>query len=267
MPHQLFSCSLLSTGPESIRGGDTSAFSLPSESATPCTSNMSLATTITSKPSPRRGFQARATSTHETGQIRRTIEIVSTLLQKMSIACHQMSNRSSSVDSIRATDEIKRNYLQLMTMQNRDVRSVVEAFIVGVVDMPLTRQVSAEEGQVGAKNIVTMPPSQAQQSKLVIETLCVAADGKPGATPGTWQNMFSPSTHDMQSARIEPDDEEYEDDLRRTEGSNDYDDEEERRDAPEDSMREGSNGSVPLRNMVYYSWGAAELTATPLLKL
>lgn len=254
------------TGPETLRGGDTSLFSLPSESATPCTSNVSLATTITSKPSPYRRNQPQSSSTQEAGHIRRTIEIVSTLLQKLTTACHEMANRKSPQDAIRATEGIKRNYLQLMTMKNQDIRSVVDAFIVGVTDMPLTRAVSVEEDQACLREqpIVSMPPPQAiSQSATQMQYV---VKGNVATAPGHWQDMFSPCTDDLQSVPIEPDDECEADDLRRTVGSNDYDEETEDRDAPEEGRREGSSGSdqsVPLQNMIFYSWGGAEMMTTP----
>jgi len=184
----------------------------------------------------------------------------------MTIACHQMADRKTSEDSIRATEEIKRNYLQLMTMKNQDARCVVEAFIVDTANLTLTRAVSVDEDQVGAREqpIVTMPLPQAS-FKSATQTLC-ASNNKIATTSGTWQDMFSPCTDDMKSVPIEPDDEYEADDLRRTVGSNDYDDQAEKRDAAEDGRREGNSGSeqsVQLQNMVFYSWGAAELAATP----
>lgn len=180
----------------------------------------------------------------------------------MTLACHLLVKRGSPEDSIRATEEIKRNYLQLMTMKNQDVRYVVESFIVEAPTMPLTRAVSVEDDQVGVEReqiIANMPLPQGYSNNTA-ETLYVM--NKIAMTAGSWQDMFSPCTQDMESVPIE-----YEqDDLRRTAGSNDYDDQVEERDAPEDGRRERSPSeqSVPLRNMVYYAWGAAELSATPM---
>lgn len=248
------------TGPSIVRGGDTSVFSLPSDSATPCTSNVSLATTITSQPSGR-GTQARSKPTHEAGQIRRSIEIISTLLQKMSVACNSMANRTSAEDSIRATEEIKRNYLQLMTMKNQDVRCVVDAFIVGISSMPLARAVSVEDDQPVTRDhpIVTMPESNSKPN--TNEMIC-ASRGKIAMAPGTWQDMFSPCTDDMASVPIETDEEYEADDLRRTVGSNDYDDNAEERDAPEETREESP---IPLQNMVYYSWGGTYISCFDLV--
>ena len=223
-------------------------FSLPSESTTPHTSNMSMATTITSKPSPYRSTRSTV-PTHVAGQIRRTIEIVSTLLEKMSLACHKLANDPSSEDVIRATEEIKRNYLQLTALKSQDVRSVVDTFFVvdTTGEMPLARQVSSDEEYVQEQ---VVPPEPVIYNSV--------------------NNMFSPCSMDMQSSRIEPDDvEEYEDDdLRRQVGSNDYDDQVEERDAAPDDVDMLDNGktTVRLENMVYYQWGASELMTTPLPK-
>ena len=185
-------------------------------------------------------------------------------MQKMTNACHEIANHKSSQDAIRATEEVKRNYLQLMTMKNQDIRSIVDAFIVGVSDMPLTRAVSVEEDQACLREqpIVTMPLQQAA-SKRTAQMHYVLNNMGPA---GQWQDMFSPCTADMKSVPIEPDEECEEDDLRRTTGSNDYDEQSEERDAPEEERREGSSDSdqsVPLQNMVFYSWGAAEMMTTP----
>lgn len=172
----------------------------------------------------------------------------------MSNACHDVVNRSSSQDSIRATEEIKRDYLQLMTMKNQDVRGVVDAFVVELANIPLTRAVSVEEDQVAVREqpIVTMSVPAPSNSKPATEMIIVA-NGKTAMTPAMWQDMFSPCTDDMKSVPIEPEEEYEDDDLRRTVGSNDYDDQAEERDAPE--AREESHESVPLRNMVYNTWG------------
>lgn len=207
---------------------------------------MSMATTITSKPSLYRG--TRSTPTHV--QVRRTIEIVTTILQKMSLACHKLANHASSEDVIRATEEIKRNYLQLTALKSQDVRSVVDAFFVVETsgEMPLARQVSSDEEYVREQ---VVPPSEPMIYNSV-------------------NNMFSPCSMDMQSSRIEPDDiEEYEDDdLRRQVGSNDYDEQVEERDAApdDDMMLDSGEMPVQLENMVYYQWGASELMTTPLPK-
>lgn len=187
----------------------------------------------------------------------------------MSTACQQLVKQSSSQDSIRATEEIKRNYLQLMAMKNQDIRSVVEIFIVEEPPMPLMRAVSIEEDQVPFKRreqatITNMPLPQGYPNNAA-ETLCVM--NKIASTTGSWQDMFSPCTDDMKSVPIETDEEYEADDLRRTVGSNDYDDQAEERDAPEDDDRRESSpseDSAPLRSMVYYAWGGAELSATPM---
>jgi hypothetical protein len=193
------------------------------------------------------------------GQIRRTIEIISTLLQKMSLACLKLASKPTSQDVIRATEEIKRNYLQLVVLSSQDVKSVVDAFVVvdTLKELPLARQVSADEDHVQEEqNWYSVPPPEP-----TIFNYSVMGN-----------KMFFPcSTVDIQSSRIEPDDvEEYEDDdLRRQVGSNDYDDDVEERDAPDDDdMRDGSDETpVCLEHMPYYSqWGAAEMSTTSFRK-
>lgn len=222
---------------------------------------MSMATTITTKPSPYRDNQ-RSTSSHDAGQIRRTIEITCTLLQKMSSACHRIGE-----DSIRATEEIKRYYMQLMVLKHQDLRSVVDAFVAEeTIDLPIARQVSVDEEYAQTQIVPARSVLVDQPTQRVVHV-------KTGPA------LFSPCTVDMQSVRIETDDEvddeyeaddevddEYEeDDLRRQVGSTDYGDVTEERDEPDEDMGDPRT-EAHMENMSYYTWGASELARTPYRK-
>ena len=140
-----------------------------------------------------------------------------------------------------------------MMLNNRDVRSVVDAFVVDIVDVPIVRQVSADDEHVGAER----PAVVFKQAKPLVY---VIGGAKNISTPAN--SMFSPCTDDMNTVMIEPDvEDEYEDDLRRQTGSVDLDDKEEQRDGPEDMC---DDESLPLdRSLAFYSWGASELLTTP----
>ena len=145
-------------------GGDTSVFSLPadSDSATPMTSNKSvatsIATSITTLPNSARFHRPTGQNHPSNGlQIRRTIEIYSSLLQNLSLACLRLidlstknGTSSSSCDfkesSIRVTEELKRYYLQIMAMEMDDLRSLANAFRFDVTSsrLDITRQVSQD---------------------------------------------------------------------------------------------------------------------------
>jgi hypothetical protein len=139
--------------PETVRGGDTSVFSLPSDSAeTPMTSNVSLTTTITSAVTTPHKDRSRHQKSAPNGlQLRRTIEILSTILHKMAVACLGLSKINSepwnlgAEASIRLTEDIKRNYLQLLAVKQEDVRALVNAFELYLPPLAITREVSKDD--------------------------------------------------------------------------------------------------------------------------
>jgi hypothetical protein len=139
--------------PETVRGGDTSVFSLPSDSAkTPMTSNVSLTTTITSAVTTPFKDRARRQKSAPNGlQLRRTIEILSTILHKMAVACVGLSNINSepwnlgAEASIRLTEDIKRNYLQLLAVKQEDVKALVNAFSPATDDMQTKNSIERDD--------------------------------------------------------------------------------------------------------------------------
>jgi hypothetical protein len=107
--------------------GDTLLFSLPSESAaedgTPHTSNVSLTTTITSavsfdKHSRHNGYPSNRVN------MRRALEAVSTLFDRLSATCLKLVNLKSTKSDrfIKFVEEIKWVYLQLLTLSVEDLR-------------------------------------------------------------------------------------------------------------------------------------------------
>jgi hypothetical protein len=270
--------------PETVRGGDTSVFSLPSDSGqeTPMTSNVSLTTTITSAVTTNFNDRTRHQTSAPNGlQLRRTIEILSTILHKMAVACLGLSEREingqawnlGAQASIRLTEDIKRNYLQLLAVKKEDVKALVDAFELYLPALAITREVSCDleddyqpqASSQGQRQAMLPPPpvlmrfapgaawdlsrSELTEEHRVVPLPCNAQ--RMNRTPlyrGSG-DIFSPSTDDMQTRNsIEADDDEDEgtyidecdyDDLRRTVGSNDYCDDEELRDGPVGNERDG----------------------------
>jgi hypothetical protein len=156
--------------PKTVRGGDTSVFSLPSDSAraeTPMTSNVSLTTTITSAVTTPFKDRARNQRCAPNGlQLRRTIEILSTILHKMAVACVGLSKIHGYLGNeatIRLIEDIKRNYLQLLAVKQEDVKALVNAFELHLPPLAITREVStdAEDEPQGSSQAMTqiLPPS------------------------------------------------------------------------------------------------------------
>ena len=210
-------------GPDTIRGGDTSLFSLPEESITPHTSNLSMATTITSKPPSPANHQAHKTS------LRRTLDILGLLVHKLSSACQKLvvdpsnSNKKkkkvTAQTTIRATEEMKRIYLTIMAIPNCDLILVSDAFYPTGIMPPLIRTVSLDEDTPGEggplPQVCVLPRIHADDDDK-------ENDEEPRLNLLNSFDDFAASKHDGPT-RIMMDDY-YEDDLRRTVGSNDYDD-------------------------------------------
>lgn len=211
-------------------------FSLPSESTTPHTSNMSMSSSITTMLSPTR--RSRKHMVENASSIRRITEIVGTLLQKMTIACNKIIHKH---DVVRAIEEVKRNYLQLLALNRGDLTNFVDGFILeeghgeNKEPVSIVRQVSHDENEILPK----VPPSLGlyfleSSRQLMCE---FELDESKGA-------MFSPNSDDMRTATVVEDDaydvdDEFEyDDLRRTIGSNDYDGGEMAREGPDQIDRE-----------------------------
>eukprot|EP00977_Amphora_coffeiformis_P002067 scaffold392_cov177-Amphora_coffeaeformis.AAC.11 len=225
------------------RGSDTSLFTLPSgsdQTQTPMTSNVSFSTTIASSKQTSRQPHLRVDGL----QVRHTIEVLSSLLHKLSLSCIALANMNQleTGKTVRITKQIKRYYQQLLAVDHNLLRSLVDAFAFEIALPELTQLVSnddeiEENGQVGgcaineARAVVVPPPRVIRNSFPHARTQT--------ASPRTG-DFFSPQTMDMMSDRVTPSTvpEEY-DDLRRQVGSVDYDDDDwEVREGPDACERE-----------------------------
>lgn len=142
--------------PATLRGGDTSLFSLPSESAadnTPHTSNVSCTTTITSAFSPeKQGFNFQQKN------LRQTTETIISLFDRLGAACIKLMGEtfSGSNVSIMATEEITRIYMQLQTVSVNKLEALVDSFELDVLSLPISRMTSSGSPR-GAVNTSTAP--------------------------------------------------------------------------------------------------------------
>jgi len=98
---------------------------------TPMTSNVSVGTSITSTVTPPR---RSAKESNVNGLlVRRTIEVYTTLLQKLTQCCTKLRAGGngwtlSVEDSIRVTETMKRTYFQLMAMEISDLNALLNSF-------------------------------------------------------------------------------------------------------------------------------------------
>jgi hypothetical protein len=213
-------------------GGDSSFFTCPSESdETRTWSNMSFATTLkTEHTAPETKPLSEMNGLH----LRQAIYVMATLLQKLTIACHRLGSmpmndspeKSGSTwtletsESLDLTDQIKQTYLELLTMDARDIRLLIDAF-------------EFKTGEENRANTNT-------ESSLIPPPILMETPVKGDAdrrSPIESDIFSSPDTEDMMTFYTDDCEEEFEyDDLRRMVGSNDRDDAEEERDGPEERV-------------------------------
>ena len=213
---------------------------------TPHTSNVSLTTTITSAFSPEKNSRQMGYSL-ERVNLRRALENVSTLFDKLSAACVKLGDAMSAKSdaSIKASEEIKSVYMQLMKLSVEDLKALIDSFELDLLPLQITRLVSEDHGESAhgrtRTSLLSLPQPlfrsgrhiSATAQQLVTQTMGipveslkvnVVEDDEEGA------NLFSPSTEDMNS--IEQSTNNTVDDLRRTVGSFDLENVEEVREGP-----------------------------------
>lgn len=240
--------------PPTVRGGDTSLFSLPESEhdTTPHTSNVSLTTTITSAWSPTKRPDSRQ---NEGSHLRRTVEAAGTLFDRLSAACSKLVQISAPSDtSTRAADEIKRIYLQLISIDPNDMKALIDSFQLDLPPLQISRMVSDDYDEQQAdrrqsSSLALPPPVPLTRSsgtlirnpaqEIVARSLGIRFEApKVIVTPEEEEeevhNLFSPTTVDMKS--IEESRDEVED-VRRAVGSFDMEENEER-DGPPANERE-----------------------------
>lgn len=115
------------------RGGDTSLFTLPTNSTTPNISNQSnqsMATTITSEPNSSNDLQEKNAQTTASRRLRLTAEAVVLLLQQITVAAYRLPEERLRDDTLWAAsvEEVKRGYRYLLQIPDDDLENLQAAF-------------------------------------------------------------------------------------------------------------------------------------------
>jgi hypothetical protein len=176
--------------------------------------------------------------------MRRALEAVSTLFDRLSAACLKlvdvMSTKSDA--SVKAAEEIKRVYLQLLTLPVEDLKALIDSFELDLLPMQITRPVSEDRDDSASATDNTAFLSQPQPfvrssgsiaQQLVTQTMGLPLESlKVDAVEDDEEGevfLFSPNTEDMNSIEQST---HTVDDLRPTVGSFDNEEVEEEREGP-----------------------------------
>jgi len=117
--------------PHVVRGGDTSLFSLPTNSTIPNISNASMATTIASENTSLSSPPVKSL-TAASRRLRLTAEAVVVLIQQISVAAYRLPQERMRDDTVWAAsvEEIKRSYHHLMRISEDDIGALESAFVL-----------------------------------------------------------------------------------------------------------------------------------------
>ena len=254
--------------PQTIRGGDTSLFSLPSESAnadTPHTSNVSLATTITTVVSPGK----YASSIHNRFSSRdqnavdmsiqgtqKTVTSLARLLYRLEETCRGLKSKIGRKSML--VESIQKIYFELLNVSSADLKVIISSFDMEYAEpQTLARAVSNDEV------VASRLPRSIKQNQLIFQEHDISKDpmrvnivesdnddiDSDHRNQSIECDLWSPTSEDMMSLVSPRSEEENEpvttnngyaelkdeqpfDDLRRTVGSFDEREEEEEREGP-----------------------------------
>jgi hypothetical protein len=211
--------------PPTVRGGDSSLFSLPSDSAnanddTPHTSNVSMATTITTVLSPEKNWSSRRSP--NTG-LRQTFESMTRLLGRLEAACLLLLTVN---EKIKTSDEIKQIYLEFLQLPFFDLKTILHFFELHYEYPPLSctaRTVSEDyeekkedsnRSHSRTSNSLILPPAMKRVSSkdpddvLVAQTATLTQDilriqvvenSRGAAGQEVECDLWTPTTDDMNS--------------------------------------------------------------------
>jgi hypothetical protein len=180
--------------------------------------------------------------------LRRGLEAVATLFDRLSAACVKLLDAIAAKQdtSIKAAEEVKQIYLQLLTISNDDLKALIDSFELDFLPLNIKRLVSEDNGETDhAMNtaathhlsqphpLVRSTVSVGAGQQLVMQTMGIPLESlKVNVVEDDEEedyNLFSPNTEDMNS--IEENTDTY-DDLRRIVGSFEENEEEEREAPP-----------------------------------
>ncbi len=253
--------------PQTIRGGDTSLFSLPSESAnadTPHTSNVSLATTITTVVSPGKygsSLHNRFASSDQNAVdmsiqgTRKTVTSLARLLYRLEETCRGLKSKITRKSML--VESIQKIYFELLNVSSADLKVIISSFDMEYAEPQiLARAVSNDEVAT------SRPPRSMKQNQHIFQEHDISKDplrvnivesdnddiDSDHRNQSIECDLWSPTSEDMMSLVSPRSEEENEpvtnngyaelkddqpiDDLRRTVGSFDEREEEEQREGP-----------------------------------
>jgi hypothetical protein len=245
--------------PPTVRGGDTSLFSLPSESAndaTPHTSNVSMTSTITSAVTPDAKGHRHAGYFLRQGNLRQSMESVCTAIDALGAECSELAESQplKASDSMKTVQNI---YQQLLSVPKDDLKALIDSFELDILNLNISRMVSEDQAdeshpkESSGTSFQQPLPLARSWGPVVNETVQELTSQTMALSlqhlDVNWVederedrenlDLFSPNTLDMrsieQSPARSPADSIEEDDLRRTVGSFDQEEDiEEREQAP-----------------------------------
>lgn len=246
--------------PQTIRGGDTSLFSLPSESgndATPHTSNVSMTSTITSAVTPDNKANKRFGTMFAQGNLRAPMETVCSAMDALSAECSSLIQTNLSTKSFA---NIQRIYYQLLSIPNDELKAVIDSFELDIVNLNISRMVSDDQGEEadtprrtrsieeplplvrswgpvdtgGSQHVVSQTVNSSSFHPLEYHMLHSDDEDEDDDRNRENPDLYSPTTQDMRSMEPSPTRSlnTMDDDLRRTIGSFDTEDPIEQREGP-----------------------------------
>ena len=204
-------------------GGGTSLFSVPGEETreTPHTSNVSLATSITSVSANSRQrltpkVQHSLAVRHDGLQLRHTVKMVASLLQNLTVPFLQLGKEISEADRqgerpcatqrcVRVCNEMQQQYLQLVAIARNDYKVLRDKFRLQAVstktDLALASRVSDHESEQMVQRYERYRRGRhCEQLQPLKEKSSENMHGlRKQIAVGEGTTMFSPSTEDMRS--------------------------------------------------------------------
>ena len=187
--------------PSTIRGGDTSLFSLPSDSAndsTPHTSNVSMTTTITTIVSPdkstsqffnhqQRPYYISSDRDNDDADrfgTRRTVESLVNLLRRLETSCQYLESKMSAGEKLKVIEDIKKVYLELLIVPTQDLKQIIKCFEMKFDQTSyLTRTVSDDQ-DIHISRSILRPLNSYESVKMIPKNETENADQRQVALAG-----------------------------------------------------------------------------------
>jgi hypothetical protein len=180
-------------------------------------------------------------------RLRQTAEILCITLSALGDECKKLAHlkNSDSIEANKAVMAITNIYKQLMELPNDELKVLIDSFELEVLDASITRIVSEDYDDEPSRDHSSLVPSWNQQGVCQMSALSIQpvpygileeAQGEAQTEEPDNPNLFSPGTQDMLSIDMVTTPlstaDTIDEDLRRTVGSFDNEDDVEGRDGP-----------------------------------